>query len=336
MSAPAGMFGPTSLQDLKSRTEYEAWLLEAVYDITDQRIAVENVDELIFEPSGTPPTQTIYVAGAINLGDWRPGFLRAGAPLVFATAFKLLDMLLEWVLAENGYPSTSRFVEKIAALKAGVQFPALVDARPWLRERLIALYVELEPLRGTLIHERHFKSTDGGVEVSSSKRGVLGPVVVIGPDDLQKLALVLVSLLRYLEGTWTMDEFREKRIRHALDRLTHLHACSSLGQLPPGFLNVRVYVPEDDSVMCDLARIRREVAAKRPNQDVMFDLRVVAVAQDGSGAAAYLIPWSRLQAPAPILTKLVADLSSFVVTPPDGLDLMQLSADLARRGALAP
>jgi len=26
--------------DLRARTEYEAWLLEAVYDITDQRIAV--------------------------------------------------------------------------------------------------------------------------------------------------------------------------------------------------------------------------------------------------------------------------------------------------------
>jgi hypothetical protein len=336
MSTPAAMFGPVAVADLQSRTQYEAWLLEAVYDITNRRLAVEDVDELVYPPSGGPLSHTVFGVGAIDIGDWRPGFLRVGAPLVFVTAFKLLDMLIEWVLAENEHAQTYKFVDKIAALKGPVKFPTLVDVRPWLRERLIGLYVELEPLRGTLIHERHFKSTNGGIKVSSSKRGIVGPVVVIGPDDLQRLALVLVSLLRYLEGTWTMDEFREKRIRHALDQLSHLHACPSLGQLEPGFLSVRVYVPQGDSVECDIARVRRDVAVRRPNQDVMFALRVVSVARDGSAAIAYLVSWSELQDPSPTLKVLTADLAPFAVAPPDGLDLAQLAAEIANRGAVAP
>src|SRR5581483_1231728 len=113
-----------------SRTDYESWLLEAVYQIANQRLAVEGVDELIYPPSGGPPTQTIYGMGSINPGDWRPGFLNAGAPLIFVTAFKLLDMLLEWVLVENGFESTHRFSEKIKALKSSPQFPQILEARP--------------------------------------------------------------------------------------------------------------------------------------------------------------------------------------------------------------
>jgi hypothetical protein len=190
MSTPAAMFGPAALTDLESRTEYEAWLLEAVYDITDQRIAVEDVDELVYEPSGAPPRQTIYGVGGINISDWRPGFLRAGAPLVFVTEFKLLDMLMEWVLAENPTPPTSSFAEKRKALKGVVQFPLLISRRGWLQERLLALYSRLEPFRGTIVHERHFRSTDGSLEVSSSR----GPtrVIVLSAADPRSLAVVLV------------------------------------------------------------------------------------------------------------------------------------------------
>lgn len=336
MSAAAGAVGPTGLADLQSRTDYEAWLLEAVYDITDMRIAVENVDELIYPPSGAPPTQTIFASGSIDIGDWRPGFLKAAAPLVLVSAFKLLDMLLEWVLEQNGQPPTFRFSQKTKALKGAVQFPTLISTRPWLQDRLVALYEQLDPLRGTIIHDRHFSSTDGGLEVASTRGGAPGPMVRFSADDLRNLAVALVSLLRYLEGAWTMDEFREKRLRYTFDQLCHLHGRSSLGQLRPGFLNVRVYVPAGDVIECDSSRVRDGVAWKRPNEDAMFDLRVVAVAEDASAATAYLIPWSSLQDPSPTLRIWVVDLQPYAVELPEGLDLKQLAAEIASRGAVAP
>lgn len=334
MAISPAMFASAAIADLRARTEYEAWLLEAVYDISDQRIAVENVDELVYPPSGGPPAQTIYAVGNINLGDWRPGFLAAGAPLIFVTEFKLLDMLLEWVLTENGHMSSHKFVQKISALKGAVQFPSLIASRPWLQDRLVALYEALEPLRGTIIHARHFRSTDGGIEVSSTKGGSLGPAVSVSSKDLRSLAVLLVSLLRYLEGTWTLDLFREKRIRHALDGVVHLHSLAPLGQLPPAFLNVCVYLSEGDSIHCDLDRIRRDVAAKRPHEDVMFDLRVVVIAPDGSRATAYLIPWVELQDEASQLRISTADLAPFASAVPSGLDLKVLARDLAKRGEL--
>jgi hypothetical protein len=318
----------TALSDLRVRTEYEAWFLEAVYEMVDQRLAVKDMDELIYPPAGGPPTQTMYAVGNINIGDWRPGFLAAGAPLVFVTAFKLLDMLLEWVLAENRHASTYRFEQKIAALKGPVRFPPLVETRPWLRGRLVALYDELEPLRGTIIHARHFKMEGGALQVSSSKGGVIGPAVPIAPTDLRNLALVLVSLLRYLEGEWTVDPFGEKRIRRALDELSHLHGLSSLGQLPPGFLIVRVYVRDEDPIQCDMARVRHDVTARRQGQDVVFDLRIIAISRDGACGGAYLVPWDQLQDSGLQLRKMRAELAPYAIAPPADMDSAAIARDM--------
>lgn len=73
MNAPMTQFGPAALADLRARTEYEAWLLESVYEIGDQGLAVEG-DELVYPPPGGPPTQTIYAVGNIRVGDWPRAF----------------------------------------------------------------------------------------------------------------------------------------------------------------------------------------------------------------------------------------------------------------------
>ena len=121
---------PHHCKNLRDRIEYEAWLLEAVYEIANKRLAIEHVDELIYPPDGGPPTQFIYASGNIKSGDWQPGFLEVGAPLVFVTAFKLLDMLIEWMLTKNGKTATFKFAQKIAPLKGQVIFPPLIETRP--------------------------------------------------------------------------------------------------------------------------------------------------------------------------------------------------------------
>ena len=209
-------------------------MLEAIYDIAKQSIVVSLGDSLIYPPDGSDPQAYRYGVLNVIAGDWRAKFLEAGTPLILATDFKFLDMLMEWVLVQNGKDATFRINQKIAALGGAVVFPPLIESRPWLRERLIALYKELYPLRGTIIHDRHFQATGGSLQVSSSRHGTIGPAVTFSPNDLRNLAVVLVTLLRYLEGVWTMGLFQEKRTRRVLDDLMHLHRLPSMVQLPPG------------------------------------------------------------------------------------------------------
>lgn len=288
---PPPIFDANSLIKLAERTEYETWLLEAVYAIIQQELFPSWPDGVIY-PVGKSKAQ-FFVHGRINaiIGDWRPGFLNAGAPLVFVSTFKLLDMLIEWILEENGIPSTFSFHQKLQHLKGSPIFPPVIESRTWLKERLTGLYSTLEPLRGTIIHDKHFTATDGSIRVASSKKGVIGPLFEISASSLRKLAVTIVSLLKYVDGTWHLDGFREKILRHDLDELAALHRLPLLGQKPPFHTCVRVYLSGSDPLLIDLMSIRSDLAARYVNQDCSFDLRVLMV-RDENVVEAYLFPWS--------------------------------------------
>jgi len=331
MTASEGPCQASSIADLSLRTDYEAWLLEAVYEMVEQSLAAKKSDDFIYPPNGGPPVSTMYLSAHGVIGDWRGGFLKVGAPLVFVTAFKILDMLIEWMLAQNGNAPTYRFKDKIKALKGAIQFPTLVETRPWLRARLCALYKQLEPLRGTIIHNRHFTSAGGSLEVSSTKKGKIGPVVRIAGTDLRNLALVLVSVLRYLQGTWAMDTLEEKRLRRALDEVAHLHKLPMLGQLPPQRLKVQLCVLDGDPITFDLAKVRADIAKKHPTKDTVFDVLLIAVARDGTRAKAYLVPWDQLQQMGKLFVRTRVDLACYEQELPADVNIAEAAVEFNNR-----
>lgn len=165
-------FDSNALQRLSERVAYEAWLLEAAYKLVEQELFPSWPDDAVVYRLGAVKPQIFGFARAhIEIGDWRPGFLNAGAPLVFVVTFKLLDMLMEWVLEQNGIGSTHRFEQKLKHLSSSPTFPDVVEARPWLKDRLTGLYRTLEPFRGTVIHGSKFTSTDGTDQCLQFKEG---------------------------------------------------------------------------------------------------------------------------------------------------------------------
>ena len=284
-------FGTTSLAKLAERTEYETWLLEAVYVLAEQELFPSWPDAVVYPIANLKAQFIVHARANIVIGDWRPGFLNAGAPLIFVSTFKLLDMLFEWILEENGISPTFRFQQKLQHLNGPLIFPSAIESRCWLKERLVGLYSTLEPLRGTIIHDRHFTATDGAIRVSSSKQGIIGSEVEISAENLRKLAVTIVSVLGYVNGNWFFDEFREKILRHDLDELVTLHGLPLLGQKPPFHTCVRVYVGVNDLLHVDPITIRRDLATRYANQDCSFDLRILMV-KDNQVVAAYLFPWT--------------------------------------------
>jgi len=123
-----------------------------------------------------------------------------------------------------------------------------------------------------------------------------------------------------------MDAFEEKRLRRALDELSHLHKLPMLGQLSPRRLRVWLYVLDEDPVTFDIAKVRYDIAAKHTREDVIFDVLIIAVAPDGTGATAYVLPWDQLQDTAPQFRKTRADLATYAAPLPTNVD-----ADTAAR-----
>ncbi len=312
--------------DLTERTAYESYLLEAVYKIVGNPFETEGVDDLIFPPDGRPPRQVVHGRVSLDLGDWRPGFLNVGAPLIFTTAFKLLDMVIEWVLAQNGRAPNFRFSEKIKKLEERPSFPPLIETRPQLRERLVALYKELAPLRGTIIHNRHFTSADGVLSVSVSKDD---PTVLWSQIDLRNLSLLLVLLVRCLEGTWSLDPYVEKRFYYLLDELAPFHKLARLDQMMPSYRRVRVYVLDEDPIIVDLEKIRTAADWGRVGQDVVYDLHIVAVARDGSSTTTYIVRYQELAALGSQLVRTRGKLERSPEPVNDPIDAVDLARQLA-------
>lgn len=328
---PLPNFDPAAIAKLDERIEYELWLLELVYAIVDDSLVFKDQDVLIFPPSGgPPPTEFGPMCGRITFGDWRPGFVDAGAPLLFVTAFKVLDMLVEWVLEQNGTLPGWQFSKKLSTARQGtIAYPTAIESRPWLRERLIALYEHLEPLRSTIIHQRHFKTSAGSLQVSSSKGGVIGPSVSVSDAEIRKLSLLLVSVLHCIRGTWILDSFREKRLRRTLDELAPIHRLPVLGQLEPVLKNIRVYRLEADPIELDLQPLRSEALKRASQQDVVFRLRIVVVSNDGKTVEAFQYPFEELQGPT--LTVWRADRGKFSAPLPGDVDPVDVAQQLQSR-----
>jgi hypothetical protein len=248
----------------------------------------------------------------ILIGDWRRGFREAGAPLIFVTAFKLLDIFIEWVLDKNGKlekPYFS-FCKKIKAIKEppAFYFPDLIENRSWLRERLIAFYEQFEPLRGTIIHDRHFTSADGILEVSSSKGGVVGAVVKFTELELWNIVHILIPVIRAIESGKSLDAYQEKLLRYQLDTLTQFHNLPALGQLQPTLFKVSFYDSGTEQFEFDISKIEEDIAENCKDRDVVsFDIHIV----DSTGVTTHIIPWDELQTSSPKLNITRAELSAY-------------------------
>lgn len=317
-----------SLRDLAVATQYESWLLEAAFSIAEDSLFPEWPDQMIYPPAGGTPPLAVFGRANIVIGDWRPEFLRVGAPLIFVTAFKLLDMLVEWVLGQNGKTPNYRFKQKIAALNASPTFPPFIASRGWLQDRLIALYERLDPLRGTIIHARHFKTVDGVLAVSSSRGDNVGPAISLAPQTIRSLAVFIVSVLRYVDGTWQPNTYREKVLRRTLDELAQLHGLPSLNQQSPHWVTARVYFIREDPVTIDVARIQRDVSSRLPGHDVMFDVRLVSLEPDGSRAASHVLPWNVLQHESGSLVRHLAELANYEGALPADFDAQAVAREL--------
>ena len=280
--------------DLHERTAYEAHLLEAIYEVAQR--SLNGGDHVTLRPNGGPFEQTIFL-GSIKLSDPYAAFLKEGSPLILSLSFKLLDMLVEWVLAHNKIKvATSRFKEKKKELqRANVIFPDLIYHHD-ISSRMIRLYEFLEPLRGTIIHDRLFTSQDGALEVTSTKPGIVPYTLKFSEKDLRNLALLMVTLIRCLEGSWAIGVQSGMQIRYLLDNLRFIHGMPALGQLEPKYKRIRKYVLDEDPIDIDLHEVREAAQPQHgfKRDSVYYDLRVVAVSPDGKNHTVYLVQYDEL------------------------------------------
>lgn len=275
------------LQSLVDRTEYETWLLEAAYALAEQKIKNDYLDTVFYSSwdlSYRKSCQVVVSEGSI--GSWQSGFLNAGAPLIFVSVFKLLDMLMEWIIDCNGLRVDFRFAYKQKQLNGNLSFPELIEQRQWLKERLIGLYNFLEKFRSAIIHHSQFSSLNGQLEITSTKSK---NTLCISREQLRALAEVVVSTVRYVSKVWSLGHYQEKLLRFQLDQIKDLHDNQLLDQKRPFHVTVRYYQCKNENLL-DLQRVKQDLEQRFFGYDLSFDLTLIIVS-DKTPVQAFCVPW---------------------------------------------
>jgi hypothetical protein len=117
------------------------------------------------------------------------------------------------------------------------------------------------------------------------------------------------------------DDYKEMVLRFGMDELSDYHGMPKLGRKRPCALTVRKYVLKRDVITLDFGKMYEDVCAELPDNDVVFDVRLVVLQSDGSHASSYLYPWGRFCHERGKLDLTLSQLGCFMIDSPVDFNL---------------
>ncbi|NUX57684.1 hypothetical protein [Paraburkholderia youngii] len=294
------------ITELLEAVAYEQSLLEQTYRIAanDNRPAIDV--ELSYGEDGKPLRKG-FSRHHLDLGDWKSGLARAGMPMIFTAAFKVLDSLFEWTIKAPGKRTPNQIERKLKALNElpPESRPALFESEKWLFERLVPLYRRTALLRNTLAHRGEFEVAASGLQVRLGTEQAEGERTPISGAEIEAFAAVTLTVVRLVAGISTLDTLSRKRLRRRFDKLVRLHELEPLGQQPVKFGRVKLSYSESHAPEFDLARLRDDIypdmsipdgqgGAYVLKHDTVFEIHITI--EDASGSSTeYLIPYNEVE-----------------------------------------
>lgn len=264
---------------LRAKMEYEIWFLSFLEQRIDR--ARENDQSPVLKiTSGVVPTniKTTFVDSLSNDAS----LIHAMMPLTFVGSFKVLDMIFEWVLEENRKMGKIRqvpwrFTEKEKLLKkmSNLQRPPLLVENAHFFTYAKALFFTLVPFRNEVVHSNSFSVSGDTLTLSSSRSGAS---LTLSGKQMDCLVRFVRILARSLIGEISVDAYKQRVIRSYLDVLAPVHGLRTFNQQLPRFVPVELTAPKKGPAFpADLRQVRDVLSHTFDDQEVFFDLKVVAV-----------------------------------------------------------
>lgn len=273
--ARPNMFDAASRQELEEMLGYERYLLRECGDAV--RAGRGTTGPLRIIINDVKPDAMLLSAHDV-LGDTGAGMVGKMSPLVLTAACKLLDMVFEWTIEQNGLAAPSRFEEKVRLLRntPTLQHADFLANDVTLRDSSIGLYQALIPYRNAIIHNRWGRLTDGALDFNFRRAGVTYQlsmsfdVVLVLADVADLLGSMLVEK--------SSDEHKLDSLRWLLDKIAFLHGCAPFNIRQPRYFQIerRTALPGSGPVVVDLAAAREMMDRQAFGGPVRYDLTVIA------------------------------------------------------------
>jgi hypothetical protein len=281
------MFDATARRELEEMLGYERYVLKACNNAIRQSRGVCGPTTIVISDEG-PNQICLHIEDTI--GDTGAGMTHRMSPLVFAAAYKLLDMVVEGTIRENGLNFPYQFARKVAIIDntPSPVYPDFIGADDALRDVLVGLFKTALPYRNAITHNKWGKNVGGDLHFDFHKND-RHYTAVFTFDTILAFAEAM-SLLGDLLVNSPEDPNKLNTMKWLLDRLTSLHGKPAFGNTQPRFFQIvrRTQSMGTAPVVIDLARVRSVVAQQAGRATAVYDLTVEA--DSATGADAWEIP----------------------------------------------
>lgn len=212
------MFNQKARSRLSNKLDYEYWSLNEL----------ENQYDAFPDEGGRFTIEDGGLGATVKAGPARTSQSRVREviqslyPLVFASSYKCIDMIIEWILEENRGISNHKWGYRDKYNMANSDFPGILQLpmtiSPEIFERLLILYDELMDHRHAVIHRHEFDINDGDFIVEDSA----GAKYEFDDTQLFSFAKTgAVSAETILDDS--INETQEREIKRYLDNLNFVH-----------------------------------------------------------------------------------------------------------------
>jgi hypothetical protein len=276
------MYNASARQALEEMLGYERYVLRASVDAFRLHLGTSGPVEIVINDQ--PPHSINLSIGDVIGSQHGAQVVQELSPLVFSASYKLLDMVMEWTISENGQTCPFGFEAKIKVIDTTLSlvFPDFLDTNAHLRSAAIALYRALLPYRNAIAHNVWGKNVSGDLQFNFQKKGqqytrtISFQDVLVFAESMSLMGDMLVTGL-------PTDTNKLLTTKWLLDRIDTLHGQAKFNILQPRYFRVvrRTVAPAVGSVQIDLDEVRNKVAFQAGNAPAVYDLTVEAQSPAG-------------------------------------------------------
>ena len=279
---------------LLTKLDYEIWFLDFLekrYEMIRGKDAPSVIGIKNGEKGSNKSVGNISISLKDHFAiDGATTLLHATMPFTFIASFKTLDMIFEWILAENSIEVPRQFTEKKKLLKnnSSLQLPTLFKNQPYLYDYSKALFCQLLPYRNEVVHRDNFSVAGETLTISDSETG---NCLILSSEQVECLVRFVRVLVLALVGEVVIGNYKNKILHYYLDILAPVHELEAFNQQVPRFVHVDLTVPrQGPSFPADMKDVREKIKLSYSAQEVVFDLTVLAMEGENLIAKWYFAP----------------------------------------------
>jgi len=270
------MFDDTSRSELVERLAYERWLVRNCIDLFHARLGRSGRATFFIDDANPMVHRNVLVSDSVSAGKMAE-LVADFSPLLFCSAFKIMDQVIEWCYAENGVSPKGKFwgfEEKIQRMGEIQSWPDFFNTQPDIAKAFNASFERLRLKRNAIVHHQWGKNTGGNLEFDLELPKNAGCDTDIIPleaiIDLADLTIRIADVLT-IPTAETPTAFKVESIKHLANSIAAIHR-QPLMPAKPAYSVLVVLTTLDSEV--DFDRIRTVLAKWRPDTDCHFELEV--------------------------------------------------------------